>query len=722
MRTCLAIAAFTGWVSLLTEMYKPYENPATFVNIVARVLKNDVFKFILIYVPLLFGFATAINTLLRGSDSESRWADWFYTVENLLLLSFIQEPPDIFEENDPSPSSFMNLLNDTAYDEIRTDHQWEARMPTALFFVLFVFFLLLTVVLLINLLIAMLSARYSDMSERATTDYRIAFARLVLRFERLAEQASSLFGKCKRLVRRRDANYQPSYNKFTQVGKLPVRKDSDKKLPKVYQRYQSFRQYQRDPSDEPFKRSLNYQHDTNLFVDEDAERMMERQQSREISRRGTRNRIESVDLKYQANLDHIQQVVNDNLELKLRSMAEAARTATQAAERAAAEAGRIADSAAETAERAANMLSSANASTMASARPSCAGGTPGGVGSRQPSGRQIGRQNTPPDRTSFAALPEEHHPSPNRRRQGATVRPRNESDLAMSRAVDRVIRRADVDGDGELDASELLSFYAKVLRIDVIQERHKEEVRMLMRELAGEEAYVRFEDDDEEEDDDSKIPTTIDGALLKEWALKIRRQEGGEAARPVHALLIIDVQNDFISGSLALSGCPAGQDGEEVVEVINNLREARFEDKSIFDVVALSLDWHPQEHCSFHETVTNGTEHPDVVVFHPSEDQDAAMAKSPFDKVLLVEPPKDGEDVDAEPKPMTQVLWPRHCVQHEIGSMTHGDLITTESDIIVYKGTNPRVDSYSAFYDNARLGTPLTKDGRSCYTSCAPRA
>ena len=89
------------------------------------------------------------------------------------------------------------------------------------------------------------------------------------------------------------------------------------------------------------------------------------------------------------------------------------------------------------------------------------------------------------------------------------------------------------------------------------------------------------------------------------------------------------------------------------------------------------------------------------------------MAKSPFDKVLLVEPPKDGEDVDAEPKPMTQVLWPRHCVQHEIGSMTHGDLITTESDIIVYKGTNPRVDSYSAFYDNARLGTPLTKDGRS---------
>jgi len=34
--------------------------------------------------------------------------------------------------------------------------------------------------------------------------------------------------------------------------------------------------------------------------------------------------------------------------------------------------------------------------------------------------------------------------------------------------------------------------------------------------------------------------------------------------RPISALIVVDVQNDFISGSLAISNCPAGHDGEEV--------------------------------------------------------------------------------------------------------------------------------------------------------------
>ena len=34
--------------------------------------------------------------------------------------------------------------------------------------------------------------------------------------------------------------------------------------------------------------------------------------------------------------------------------------------------------------------------------------------------------------------------------------------------------------------------------------------------------------------------------------------------RPVSACLVIDVQNDFITGSLAISNYPAGHKGEEV--------------------------------------------------------------------------------------------------------------------------------------------------------------
>ena len=59
------------------------------------------------------------------------------------------------------------------------------------------------------------------------------------------------------------------------------------------------------------------------------------------------------------------------------------------------------------------------------------------------------------------------------------------------------------------------------------------------------------------------------------------------------ALLVIDVQNDFISGSLAV------QNSETIVKVINQIRDK-------FDCVVISYDWHPQDHCSFVESANDG--------------------------------------------------------------------------------------------------------------------
>ena len=64
------------------------------------------------------------------------------------------------------------------------------------------------------------------------------------------------------------------------------------------------------------------------------------------------------------------------------------------------------------------------------------------------------------------------------------------------------------------------------------------------------------------------------------------------------ALVIVDVQNDFIDGKLALKNCPAKQDGGEVVPVINHLI-----DTIPFDVIVYTQDWHPKDHCSFIENV-----------------------------------------------------------------------------------------------------------------------
>jgi len=67
----------------------------------------------------------------------------------------------------------------------------------------------------------------------------------------------------------------------------------------------------------------------------------------------------------------------------------------------------------------------------------------------------------------------------------------------------------------------------------------------------------------------------------------------------VSALIIIDVQNDFLDGTLALRNCPAEQDGNGVIPAINSVL-----DTVQFDVVIYSRDWHPQDHISFIENVS----------------------------------------------------------------------------------------------------------------------
>ncbi|CAH1402587.1 unnamed protein product [Nezara viridula] len=149
--------------------------------------------------------------------------------------------------------------------------------------------------------------------------------------------------------------------------------------------------------------------------------------------------------------------------------------------------------------------------------------------------------------------------------------------------------------------------------------------------------------------------------------------------RPVSALLIIDVQNDFISGSLSISQCSAQQNGLEVIEPINHLLET-----VSFDAIFYSLDWHPSDHVSFIDNLKNRK-------VHPSSPVSAEEAQT-YDTVIF-----DG------PHLMHQRLWPRHCVQGSWGAELHKDLKVIENSVKVYKGTNPDVDSYSVFWDNKKL-------------------
>ncbi|XP_069177396.1 nicotinamidase isoform X1 [Procambarus clarkii] len=151
--------------------------------------------------------------------------------------------------------------------------------------------------------------------------------------------------------------------------------------------------------------------------------------------------------------------------------------------------------------------------------------------------------------------------------------------------------------------------------------------------------------------------------------------------RPVTALVVVDVQNDFISGSLGLNINLEDQHGEKVIPPINQLL-----DENQFDVVVFTLDWHPENHVSFIDNIHQRPLHDSCKI---------TSAEAQVYDTVIFDMLEDGE-------PMVQKLWPRHSVQNTWGSKLHQDLKVPEDAVFVYKGTDPDVDSYSAFWDNIK--------------------
>lgn len=116
-----------------------------------------------------------------------------------------------------------------------------------------------------------------------------------------------------------------------------------------------------------------------------------------------------------------------------------------------------------------------------------------------------------------------------------------------------------------------------------------------------------------------------------------------------------------------------------MVEPLNRLL-----DTVDFDVVCYSMDWHPQDHISFIENVKNRP-------LHESSRIDSNDAKVNDIVIFKGEPPRE------------QYLWPSHCVQGSWGAELHKDLKIRNDSIVIKKGSNSDIDSYSVFFDNQRL-------------------
>lgn len=120
-------------------------------------------------------------------------------------------------------------------------------------------------------------------------------------------------------------------------------------------------------------------------------------------------------------------------------------------------------------------------------------------------------------------------------------------------------------------------------------------------------------------------------------------------------LIVVDVQNDF---------CPGGalqiKDGDSIIPLINRIMER-------FDLVVATQDWHPQDQVSFASN---------------------CPGKNIYDQI----------DISG----IAQTLWPDHCIQGTKGAEFHDDLNLSKFSLILRKGMNPLVDSYSAFIENDR--------------------
>src|SRR5262245_57131031 len=118
------------------------------------------------------------------------------------------------------------------------------------------------------------------------------------------------------------------------------------------------------------------------------------------------------------------------------------------------------------------------------------------------------------------------------------------------------------------------------------------------------------------------------------------------------ALVVVDVQNDFVCGSLAIPGA------RDIVPVINRL-------VVMFPHVIVTQDWQPPGHISF-ASAHAGAKHLDRV--------QTAYGH--------------------------QTVFHDHCVQGTPGAEFDPDLDISKAELIIRKGYRTHVDSYSAFFEN----------------------
>jgi len=137
--------------------------------------------------------------------------------------------------------------------------------------------------------------------------------------------------------------------------------------------------------------------------------------------------------------------------------------------------------------------------------------------------------------------------------------------------------------------------------------------------------------------------------------------DNGPTPSFVPALIVVDMQHDFVHGSLAVPGAVA------IIDTVNKIISLPG-----FKSKVATQDFHPNNHVSFASTHKKSV-FSTATIYHPGD----------TDRIKGIE----------------QILWPDHCVADTIGATFVEGLKADSFDAIIHKGTHSHIESYSAFRD-----------------------
>ncbi len=170
MWLCLAVAILTIFPYLADGLFVPYEGFNILMISVGRILQHDLRVFMVVFCFFVLEFGLSLYILYPRAGTifmaqVDQFNTWQGAIKSMVELAVTGSPADIDLAANWSELSHGQILN------------------FALFLILYVFYGVLALILLLNLLVAMLSSTYDQVRDESTLQSRTAFAQLMMRHE-----------------------------------------------------------------------------------------------------------------------------------------------------------------------------------------------------------------------------------------------------------------------------------------------------------------------------------------------------------------------------------------------------------------------------------------------------------------------------------------------------------------------------------------------------------